>query len=239
MTTVWSALDAPLGEVEPDGSVVSEAVASAGPDRARTVRHRLERGEGGARRWHQVRAPGSHGRSASGRCPGRDGDAVRGILAGRSDPQAAGDPAGRLRRCASRVAEIEDGTYLTTDQVLRAVTTADLERAVLTPDGRVSVSHKARLFTGAERRAIEVRDRTCTELGCEVAPDRCEADHIERFEGGGPTLQVNGRLRCVDHHEGRRADPEKRPQPWEYAEDEWGGLEAARFDVLGSEPMSA
>ncbi len=139
----------------------------------------------------------------------------------------------------ARVAEIEDGTYLTTDQVLRAMTTADLERAVLTPDGRVSVSHKARLFTGAERRAIEVRDRTCTELGCEVAPDRCEADHIERFEGGGPTLQVNGRLRCVDHHEGRRADPEKRPQPWEYAEDEWGGLEAARFDVLGSEPMSA
>jgi hypothetical protein len=139
----------------------------------------------------------------------------------------------------TRVAEIEDGTYVTTDQALRAMTTADLERAVLTPAGRVSISHKARLFKGAERRAIEVRDRTCTELGCEVAPDRCEADHIERFEDDGPTVQANGRLRCVDHHEGRRADPENLPQPWEYVEDEWGGLEAARFGVLASERMSA
>ena len=111
----------------------------------------------------------------------------------------------------SRVAEIEDGTYVTTDQVLRTMSVADLERAVLGADDRISVSRRARLFTGAERRAVEIRDRHCTESGCDVAPDRCEVDHVRRFEHGGETEQANGSLRCVEHHEGRRADPAARP----------------------------
>lgn len=139
----------------------------------------------------------------------------------------------------TRVAEIEDGTYVTTDQALRAMAVADLERAVLGADDRVSISHKARLFTGAERRAIEVRDRTCTDPACDAVPDRCDVDHIERYEHGGPTVQANGRLRCVAHHEGRRADPETRPQPWEYAEGEWDTLRDGRVEVLDAPRRSA
>ncbi|HUW02688.1 MAG TPA: HNH endonuclease signature motif containing protein [Acidimicrobiales bacterium] len=135
----------------------------------------------------------------------------------------------------SRVAEIEDGTHLTTDQALRAMTVADLERAVLGPDDRVSIGRRARLFKGAERRAVEIRDRVCTTDGCEVAPDRCEVDHVRRFEDRGETVQANGRLRCVEHHDGRRAAPETRPQPWEYAEDVWDAIEAER--VSPAEPL--
>ncbi len=131
----------------------------------------------------------------------------------------------------SRVAEIEDGTHLTTNQALRAMTVSDLERAALGQDDRIAVSHKARLFRGAERRAVEIRDQTCTEDGCDARPDECDVDHVVRYEDDGPTEQGNGRLRCCEHHEGRRRAPEIRPLPWDHVEDDWDTLESERAAV--------
>jgi hypothetical protein len=39
---------------------------------------------------------------------------------------------------------------------------------------------------------------------CHVPADQCEADHIQRVEDGGLTIQPNGQMRCTDHHQGRR-----------------------------------
>jgi hypothetical protein len=61
-----------------------------------------------------------------------------------------------------------------------------------------------RLFAGATRRAVEVRDLFCTHESCDVPYERCDIDHIERYEHGGPTVQANGRVRCPAHNPGRR-----------------------------------
>jgi hypothetical protein len=131
-----------------------------------------------------------------------------------------------------RISEIEDGTYLTTDQALRALRVADFERAVQTPDGRVEVSERARLFRGATRRAVEIRDRWCTRPGCDLPPERCDVDHTVPYAAGGPTTQANGRLRCPPQHDGRRAAPQSRPQPWEHAEADWDALADQRRAVI-------
>jgi hypothetical protein len=133
----------------------------------------------------------------------------------------------------SRLAELEDGTSVTTDQALRTMTVADLERAVWGPDDRVAVSRRTRLFTGAERRAVEIRDRHCTQPGCDLPPDRCDVDHVQRYEHGGETDQTNGRLRCPTHHQGRRADPMSRPQPWEHTEEDWHLLDSDHAHAPG------
>ena len=68
------------------------------------------------------------------------------------------------------------------------------------PSTVVSVSNK-RLFTGALRRAIEVRDRHCQHpSGCDEPADRCDVDHIVPASRGGPTSQGNGRLECKVHN---------------------------------------
>lgn len=119
-----------------------------------------------------------------------------------------------------RVCELEDGTHLAVDQVVDLMKLADLERAVWGPDDRISVSKKSRVFRGAERRAVELRDRHCTQPGCHEPPEQCDVDHVHRFEDGGPTTQENGRLRCPADHEGRRADPASRPAAWEHRLDD-------------------
>ena len=75
---------------------------------------------------------------------------------------------------------------------------ADLERAVFAPGRRVEISPRTRLFMGATRRAIEVRDRQCTHAYCDVAAPSCQVDHIQPWALGGPTTQENGRL-AVPH----------------------------------------
>jgi hypothetical protein len=68
----------------------------------------------------------------------------------------------------------------------------------------LSVSRR-RSFTGALRRAIEVRDRHCQHpAGCDVPVDRCDVDHVVPWIAGGRTDQFNGRLECRAHN--RHAD---------------------------------
>ena len=94
-------------------------------------------------------------------------------------------------------------------ELLRLVPISEIEQAVHEAPDRVRVSEKVRLFRGAERRAVEIRDRYCTYPGCHVPAEACEVDHIVAYAEGGPTTQENGRLRCEHHHPGRR-----RSQPW-------------------------
>jgi Domain of unknown function (DUF222)/HNH endonuclease len=106
-----------------------------------------------------------------------------------------------------RICQLEDGTAVTPGTLLPWLDRADLERAVFAPGRRVEISPRARLFTGATRRAIEVRDRECTHPFCDVVAPFCQHDHIIPWALGGPTTQENGRLLCSDHNLERTQRP--------------------------------
>jgi hypothetical protein len=105
----------------------------------------------------------------------------------------------------SRLCELADGTVLPPGQLGVWLGLADLETVLFDgPSSIVSVSHR-RTFTGALRRAIEVRDRRCQHpSGCDVPADRCDVDHIVPRARNGETSQFNGRLECPTHN--RNAD---------------------------------
>jgi hypothetical protein len=107
----------------------------------------------------------------------------------------------------ARVCELAQGTVISPGALLPWLDRAHVERAVFRPDRRVEVSATARLFTGATRRAIELRDRECTHPYCDRPAAECQADHIVPYTEGGPTIQENGRLLCAFHHRLRNARP--------------------------------
>jgi hypothetical protein len=114
---------------------------------------------------------------------------------------------------AGRICELANGTVITPGQLVTWLDRAEVERAVFTPDGRVEVGQRERLFTGATRRAVQIRDHLthqgCAHPYCEERPDRCQVDHIIPYADGGPTTQANGRLLCGYHNRLR----EQRPPP--------------------------
>jgi len=133
-----------------------------------------------------------------------------------------------------RILELANGTVVAPGSLLPYLDTALIERAVFTPRGRVEVSATARLFSGATRRAIELRDRRCQHPSCDVSLEYCQVDHIVPFALGGATTQENGRLLCPAHNrmrngalgsrrwdrgrDGRQPEqrsPEQRPPPRE------------------------
>ena len=112
----------------------------------------------------------------------------------------------------ARICELADGTVLSPGQLVPLLSEADIERVVFDgPDRVLSVSRR-RTFTGALRRAIEVRDRHCQHpSGCDEPADRCDVDHIQPYTDGGPTTLDNGRLSCWPHnrhHHLRNATPQ-------------------------------
>jgi hypothetical protein len=104
--------------------------------------------------------------------------------------------------------ETATGTVLNPEEVLPLLGEADIERIVFDAPSRViDVSHK-RSFTGALRRAIQVRDRHCQhESVCDVSADKCEGDHILAWSKSGATEQGNGQLLCRFHNRGKGAGP--------------------------------
>jgi hypothetical protein len=108
---------------------------------------------------------------------------------------------------AGRICELADGSVVSPGSLVPWLDRAHLERAVVGPEGRVEVGVTTRLFTGATRRAIELRDRECTHPYCDRSPSECEADHIIPYSAGGPTTQANGRLLCGFHNRLRNQRP--------------------------------
>ena len=106
-----------------------------------------------------------------------------------------------------RICQLAQGVALTPGSLVPWIHHTDLERAVFEPGGRIEVGITSRFFTGATRRAIEVRDRECTHPFCDVDAAHCQADHIEEYSEGGPTIQWNGRLLCGFHNRMRNQRP--------------------------------
>jgi Domain of unknown function (DUF222)/HNH endonuclease len=106
-----------------------------------------------------------------------------------------------------RILELAGGSVLHPGALLPWLDQAYLERAVFQPGGRVEVGATTRLFTGATRRAIEVRDQGCTHPYCDQRLEDCQVDHIVPYAEGGPTTQENGRLLCGFHNRLRSQPP--------------------------------
>jgi hypothetical protein len=124
-----------------------------------------------------------------------------------------------LPTITGRVCELSTGPVITPGQLLPLLNDADVERVVFDGPSRVlDVGERQRLFTGATRRAVEVRDRRCDMPTCTTPAHWCDVDHIIPYEPDGPTTQTNGRLRCPAHHTGRRRG---RPPNPDDEDDDW------------------
>ncbi len=108
---------------------------------------------------------------------------------------------------SGRVCELAQGVVVSPGELVDWLSVADLERAVMEPAGRVEVSPTRRIFSGATKRAIELRDRECLHEYCDVGADRCQVDHIVPWSEGGRTTQENGRLLCGFHNRLRNQRP--------------------------------
>ena len=112
------------------------------------------------------------------------------------------------------ICELASGQVVSPRSLVPWLSEAYIERAVFGLANRVEVSESARLFRGATRRAIELRDGECFHPYCEVRADRCQVDHIIPYPEGGPTTQENGRMACGFHNRARHQRPPPRaPDP--------------------------
>ncbi len=110
------------------------------------------------------------------------------------------------------VRETFNGIVLSRRDVAEWLTQADFERIVFDPTGKpVDVTSPQRFFTGAMRRAVQVRDRRCAHPTCNVDAERCQIDHIVEHSAGGPTNIDNARLLCPRHNRQRPGRSKKPP----------------------------
>jgi hypothetical protein len=105
---------------------------------------------------------------------------------------------------AGRICELANGTVLSPGSLLRWLDQAWVERVVFDgPDRVKNLGVRRRLFTGATRRAVEVRDRECFHEFCDRPADECQIDHVQPYAAGGLTVEDNGRVACGDHNRRR------------------------------------
>jgi hypothetical protein len=97
--------------------------------------------------------------------------------------------------------ELANGQVITPGTLIPWLGAAEVETILFDgPTTIISVS-KRRRFTGALRRAIQVRDRHCQHpSGCDEPADRCDVDHTVPVARNGPTSQFSGRLECWPHN---------------------------------------
>jgi hypothetical protein len=104
--------------------------------------------------------------------------------------------------------ELADGTVITPGSLVPWLPDGWVERVVFDGPSRViDVGVQRRLFTGATRRAIQLRDRECFHDLCELPAEQCEIDHIQPWAAGGPTTTDNGRPACGFHNRDRNRRP--------------------------------
>jgi Domain of unknown function (DUF222) len=106
---------------------------------------------------------------------------------------------------AGPICELANATMVTPGSLVPYLESAWVERVVFDGPSRVlDVGVRRRLFSGATRRAVEVRDRQCFDPTCAVPAERCQIDHVRPWAEGGLTTQANGRPACAFHNRRRR-----------------------------------
>jgi hypothetical protein len=106
-----------------------------------------------------------------------------------------------------RVSQLGGGHAVPPGSLLPYMDEATFERVIFAPGKRAECSVTARFFTGATRRAIELRDLECCHEFCDLPADKCQIDHIVPHSQGGPTIQENGQVLCGFHNRARYERP--------------------------------
>jgi hypothetical protein len=105
---------------------------------------------------------------------------------------------------AGRLCELADGTVVTPGSLVRWFEHGWVERVVFDgPDRVTNVGTRRRIFAGATRRAVQVRDRECFHEFCDAPADHTQIDHIQPYAAGGLTITDNGRPACAYHNRWR------------------------------------
>jgi hypothetical protein len=91
---------------------------------------------------------------------------------------------------------------ITAAEARRLACTAKILPAVLGGASEVlDLGRGRRLYSGAQRKAMTVRDQTCRAQGCDIPAAWCEAHHFGRaWVAGGKTDLADGALLCPWHH---------------------------------------
>lgn len=114
-----------------------------------------------------------------------------------------------------RLCELSNGVRVAPGQLVPLLGIADIEHIAFDGQKRAITATRQRSFTGALRRAIEIRDRHCQHpCGCRIAAANCDIDHIRPYAKGGRTSQENGRALCSTHNRNpvlRARSPEPHP----------------------------
>ena len=113
---------------------------------------------------------------------------------------------------AGRICELANGTVVAPGALVPWLDQAWVERVVFDgPDRVKDVGMRRRIFTGATRRGVEVRDRACFHPSCEMPAQDCEIDHVVPWSEGGSTTEDNGRVACGFHNRERHRPPPSPP----------------------------
>ncbi|MEZ5229404.1 MAG: DUF222 domain-containing protein [Acidimicrobiales bacterium] len=120
-------------------------------------------------------------------------------LAGRPAPVRHTDDA--VERAAHHRCETASGMPLAPADVLDFAIAGHLRLFRTTTETHdFTASAKVRLFKGAKRLGILLRDRHCQGAGCNTHSVHCEVDHTIRYTDGGLTVPTNGKSRCGPCH---------------------------------------
>ena len=143
-------------------------------------------------------------------------------------PPTSGRPdgSGHQHRRGGGATLLPDGDPISAARARRMACDAAIIPTVLgTASVPLDLGRTTRLFTGALRTALDLRDRGCTFPGCTRPPRWCDGHHIVSWWNGGPTCLDNGVLLCGHHHRlihhgdwtvrlGPDRHPEFLPPPW-------------------------
>jgi hypothetical protein len=93
------------------------------------------------------------------------------------------------------------GQRIPASEVRRLACHAGIIPAVLGRKSEVlDLGRTARLFSPAQRKALQIRYRTCIVKDCDVPAEQCEAHHLRPWSKGGATNLDDGVLGCPRHH---------------------------------------
>ncbi|KQY51597.1 MULTISPECIES: HNH endonuclease signature motif containing protein [unclassified Nocardioides] len=68
------------------------------------------------------------------------------------------------------------------------------------PSEVLDLGRLRRFYSAGQYRALVIRDKGCTALGCGMPASVCHAHHDDPWSQGGPTDLAKGRLLCPHHH---------------------------------------
>jgi hypothetical protein len=97
---------------------------------------------------------------------------------------------------------LDSGEQLTAQEARLLACDADILPIICNGSSQpLDLGRQQRLFTGALRQALAIRDGGCSFPGCDKPPRDCDAHHLIPWWNHGQTALDNGTLLCRHHHQ--------------------------------------